>query len=302
MKAEMKLGDRVVGRGAEPYLIAEIGVNHEGDFDLACKLIDLAREGGADAAKFQTYKAAKLASADSPAYWDTTKEPTESQFKLFQKYDQFEAEDYVALAAYCRRSGIDFVSTPFDSEAVDLLDPLVPFFKIASADITNVPLLRQVGGKKKPVVLSTGAATLAEIDGAVAERDGAGCLDIALLHCVLNYPCPNQNAHLNMIEDLQRLTGYMVEVGNFRMPSACSQAVSESPPLRAEPPARVGGGTGLQRPARRSALILEVAPRPARPRVRWSATRASTITHDTRRRERMPRTPSARTLRSHWLG
>ncbi len=202
MGSEIKLGGSMVGRGHAPYLIAEIGVNHEGNMDLALKLIDLAKEGGADAAKFQTYKAAKLASAHSPAYWDTTKEPTESQFKLFQKYDSFEAEDYVALAKHCDKVGLDFVSTPFDADAVELLDPLMAYFKIASADLTNLPLLRQVGAKGKPVLLSTGAATLAETDLAVMELENAGCEDVVLLHCVLNYPCPNKNCHLNMIDGL----------------------------------------------------------------------------------------------------
>jgi len=198
------LGSYAVAAGKLPYVIAEIGVNHGGDFALAKTLIELAKEGGADAAKFQSYKAPRLASRHSPAYWDTSKESTRSQFELFGKYDRFGAAEYAALAEHCRRVGIDFVSTPFDSGAVDFLEPLVPFYKIASADITNVPLLRQIAGKGKPVVLSTGAATLAEIDAAVAELSRAGCPEPVLMHCVLNYPCNNENAHLNMIDGLRR--------------------------------------------------------------------------------------------------
>lgn len=200
----MKLGSKDLTAAARPYVIAEIGVNHEGSMDMARRLIDLAREGGADAAKFQSYKAGRIASRHSPAYWDTSKEPTPSQFQLFTKYDMFGADEYLSLAAYCREVGIDFLSTPFDSDAVEFLDPVVPFHKIASADLTNVPLLRQVAAKGKPVVLSTGASTLAEIDMAVATLEGAGCRDLALLHCVLNYPCPNANANLNMIDGLRR--------------------------------------------------------------------------------------------------
>lgn len=198
------LGRRTLTAGSTPYVIAEIGVNHEGDLDLAKRLVDLAKEGGADAAKFQSYKAGRIASRHSPAYWDTSKEPTLSQFQLFSKYDRFGADEYRALADHCRAVGIDFLSTPFDADAVEFLDPLVPFHKIASADLTNVPLLRQVAGKGKPVVLSTGASTLAEVDMAVATLERAGCRDIVLMHCVLNYPCPNGNAHLNMIEGLKR--------------------------------------------------------------------------------------------------
>ena len=211
--AQITLGRRTLGDDGRPYIIAEIGVNHEGSLDTARRLIDLAKEGGADAAKFQTYKAEKLASKHSPAYWDTTKEPTPSQRVLFQKYDCFGPAEYVALAEHCRQVEIEFLSTPFDAEAVEFLDPLMSLFKIASADLTNVPLLRQVAGKGKPVVLSTGASTLGEIDMAVATLCAAGATDIVLLHCVLNYPCALETAHLNMIEGLRRaypklLVGY----------------------------------------------------------------------------------------------
>lgn len=211
--SRIKLGSRVVEEGSVPYVIAEIGVNHEGKLDLAKHLIELAAEAGADAAKFQSYKAGRIASRHSPAYWDTSKEATRSQFELFSKYDSFGPAEYEALAQHCQRVGIDFMSTPFDADAVEFLDPLVPMHKIASADITNVPLLRQIASKDKPVLLSTGASSLAEIDMAVAELTAAGCSELVLLHCILNYPCPNENANLNMIDGLRRayprlLVGY----------------------------------------------------------------------------------------------
>ena len=171
----IKLGDRIIYTDSKPYIIAEIGVNHEGSMDQAKKLIDLAKKGGADAAKFQSYKADTLASKNSPAYWDTTKAPTKSQHKLFQKYDQFEPEDYIILSQYCNNHNIDFLSTPFDDQAIEFLDPLVPFFKVASADITNSPLLRKIGSKGKPVVLSTGASTLEAIDIALNTLENSDC-------------------------------------------------------------------------------------------------------------------------------
>lgn len=201
---QVTLGSHSLHAGSRPYVIAEIGVNHEGDMELAKRLIELANEGGADAAKFQSYTAGRIASKHSPAYWDTSKEPTPSQYQLFSKYDKFGADEYRTLAEHCAKVGIDFLSTPFDAGAVEFLDPLVPFHKIASADLTNVPLLRQVASKGKPVLLSTGASTLAEIDMAVQTLRAAGCRDLVLLHCVLNYPCPNGNAHLNMIDGLRR--------------------------------------------------------------------------------------------------
>jgi N-acetylneuraminate synthase len=202
MAKPMKVGSRWIGPGYPPYVIAEIGVNHEGSLDQAMKLIELAKEGGADAAKFQSYKAENLASKDSPAYWDLSKEKTLSQFQLFKKYDSFGPSEYIALAKHCQKVGIDFLSTPFDDLAIEFLDPLVPFFKIASADLTNTPFLRRVASKGKPIVLSTGAATLAEIDQAIEQLLSAGCRNLALLHCILNYPTLNKNAHLRMISGL----------------------------------------------------------------------------------------------------
>jgi sialic acid synthase SpsE len=202
MTPRINLGSRVVGAGDTPYVIAEIGVNHEGSLETAKQLIEMAKNGGADAAKFQTYKAETLASKHSPAYWDTTKEATRSQYELFRKYDAFGPDEYKELAKHCASVGIDFVSTPFDDAAVDLLAPLVPFFKVASADLTNTPLLRRVARIGKPVVLSVGASTLEEIDGALATLRAAGATSIALLHCILNYPTADENANLRMILSL----------------------------------------------------------------------------------------------------
>ena len=204
MKPMIRLGARVIDAYSRPYVIAEIGVNHEGSLDQAKRLIELAKKGGADAAKFQTYKADTLASRHSPSYWDTSKESTRSQHELFKKYDGFGQEEYITLAAHCEEMGIDFLSTPFDDAAIDFLDPLVPFYKIASADLTNIPFLRKIAAKRKPVVLSTGAATLGEIDIAVENLHQEGCSDVALLHCILNYPTDNANAHLRMINGLKR--------------------------------------------------------------------------------------------------
>lgn len=203
MIPSIRLGSRVVDSLSSPYVIAEIGVNHEGSLELAKHLIDLAKASGADAAKFQTYKAETLASRHSPAYWDTTKESTLSQYELFKKFDSFGPDEYRSLAEHCAEVGIDFVSTPFDDDAVDLLNPLVTYFKIASADLTNTPLLRRVGRTAKPVVLSVGASTLDEIDTALVTLRTAGAGDIALLHCILNYPTLDENANLRMITCLK---------------------------------------------------------------------------------------------------
>ncbi len=228
-KPSIRLGSRLIGDDSLPYVIAEIGVNHEGSLDLAKKLIDLAKAGGADAAKFQTYKADTLASKHSPAYWDLSKEPTTSQHKLFQKYDSFGPPEYRALAKHCEDVEIDFVSTPFDKSAVELLDPLMPFFKIASADLTNTPLLRQVGGTGKPVVLSTGASNAAEVREAVNTLKSSGCEELSLLHCVLNYPTADENAHLGMITGLRRdYPDVVIGYSDHTVPDASMTALTAS--------------------------------------------------------------------------
>jgi len=215
----IKLGSRVINSESRPYIIAEIGVNHEGSLEQAKKLIDLAKEGGADAAKFQSYKADTLASKESPAYWDTSQEPTKSQNELFKKYDQFEPEDYMNLAEYCKKTKIDYLSTPFDDHAIEYLNPIVPFFKIASADITNVPFLRKIANKGKPVVLSTGASTLDEIDAAIRTLNDSGCKKIALLHCILNYPTPFEQANLQMIKSLiEAYPEYIIGYSDHTLP------------------------------------------------------------------------------------
>lgn len=213
MSCSINLGKKIISQNTRPYIIAEIGVNHEGSLDRAKELINQAKEGGADAAKFQSYKAETLASKNSPAYWDTTKELTLSQYALFKKYDNFSADDYYSLYEHCAKVEIDFVSTPFDDAAIEFLNPLVPFYKIASADITNIPFLRKIAKMGKPIVISTGASTMSEIDLAIEVLENSGCVDIALLHCILNYPTENSNANLRMIEGLRhsypgRIVGY----------------------------------------------------------------------------------------------
>ena len=163
----MKFNYNKILKENKPYIIAEIGVNHECSIKKAKKLILLSKKGGADAAKFQTYKASKLAMINSKAYWNTKKEKTKSQYELFSKFDKFDYKDYVNLARYCKTIKIDFLSTPFDTDAVDMLSPLVSAFKISSSDITNYPLIKKISNTKKPVIISTGASTLEEIKNTV---------------------------------------------------------------------------------------------------------------------------------------
>lgn len=187
-----------------PFVIAEAGVNHEGKMEIAKRLIDEAAEAGADAIKFQTYKAETLASKDSPAYWDTSKEPTKSQYELFRRHDSFWKNEFETLKKYCDTTGIAFLSTPFDTESATFLNDLMDVFKISSSDITNKPFINFICNFKKPVLLSTGAAYLHEIAEAVEWIEARGN-QLALLHCVLNYPTQDENAALGMIPALKRI-------------------------------------------------------------------------------------------------
>lgn len=186
-----------------PFIIAEAGVNHEGSMDLAKRLIEEAKEGGADAIKFQTYKAGKIASKDSPYYWDTSKEPTRSQYELFQKYDQFGQAEFMALKEHCDAVGIEFFSSPFDVDSAVYLNAIMDVYKISSSDITNKPFIQALAGYGKPVLLSTGGSNLAEIAEAVSWIEPFG-VPLVLLHCVLNYPTPDANATLGSIPVLAK--------------------------------------------------------------------------------------------------
>lgn len=213
-KKFIKLGRKTIYKNSKDlYLIAEIGVNY---YDIAKKkgislikagklMIDKAAAAGVDAVKFQTYKAKSLASKYSPAYWDTTKEITLSQFELFKKYDKLEYKDYVFFADECKKLGVDFLSTPFDLEAVDALYDLVPAYKIASADITNKTLIKKIARKNKPILLSTGASNISEIWQAVEWIFEENNKQIVLLHCILSYPTKYKNANLGMIRNLNNI-------------------------------------------------------------------------------------------------
>lgn len=197
----------------KPYVIAELGVNFydtarvEGisPLDAAKKYIDQAKWAGVDAVKFQSYKAGTIVSKNSPAYWDTTKEPTKTQYELFTKFDHFDQKDYEDLCGYCRQVGVAFMSTPFDYASADYLEDLVDIYKISSSDLSNLPFIRHIAKKGKPVYLSVGASYLSEVEEASRILKEEHCPQIALLHCVLSYPTRNEDANLAVIQTLKRI-------------------------------------------------------------------------------------------------
>ena len=199
-------------RNTKPYMIAEMGVNFYdtakamgiSPLDAAKLYIDKAAEAGVDCAKFQSYKADTIVSKNSPAYWDLSKEPTKPQHALFLKHDHFGEEEYKELCDYTHAKGMDFTSTPFDYASADYLYDMVDFYKISSSDLSNIPFVKHIGSKGKPVYMSVGAAYLSEVDEAVRALKEVGCKDIVIFHCVLSYPTDPKDANLRIIETLKK--------------------------------------------------------------------------------------------------
>jgi N-acetylneuraminate synthase len=210
----MKLGDREVKDFGAPYLIAEIGANHNGDMDLAKKMIDAAKICGCDAVKFQSWTPDSLISKEeyerNQKYDDSPKKHFGSLREMVERY-YLRPSQHMELKKYCDTSNIEFFSSAFSPEEVDLLEEIgVSFFKIASMDINNLELLRYVAGKQKPILMSTGMATLAEIDNAVGVIESVGNRKIILLHCVSIYPPDYEDIHLNNIAMLRQAFGYPI--------------------------------------------------------------------------------------------
>jgi len=200
MNSDIVVGNNIIGSDKPTYIIAEAGVNHKCHLEWAKRMVEEAALAGADAIKFQSYKAATIAAKESPIYWNDI--TIRTQYEAFQKSDCFGEAEFVGLFAHCENWGIEFLSTPFDGEAVDYLDRLgMRAFKIASADLTNHIMLRQIAELGKPILLSTGAADLDEIRAALAVIEPFD-VDVVLLHCVLKYPTPDDDANLLAITGL----------------------------------------------------------------------------------------------------
>lgn len=202
-------------QGGRPcFVVAEAGVNHNGNVELAKQLVHACVQCGADAVKFQTFQARKLVANRTPKakYQIKNTELEESQLEMLSRLELTAAE-YEEIARYADAMGILFMSTPFDCESVDLLDRLgVPVFKVSSGDLTYVPLLRHLASKGKPIILSTGMSSLEEVQVAVDVLSSAGSKEFALLQCVSEYPAPpdetNLRAMLWMRERFRCPVGY----------------------------------------------------------------------------------------------
>ncbi|MBD3726743.1 MAG: N-acetylneuraminate synthase [Moraxella osloensis] len=197
------------------FIIAEVGVNHNGSLELAKQLVDVAKDCGADAVKFQTFKAATLVtkSAKQADYQTANTGKQESQFDMLKRLELSEA-DHQELVNYCQQKNIEFMSTPFDLQSIQFLNGLgVNRFKIPSGEITNYPYLKMVGSFNKEIVLSTGMATLADIEAALnlLIESGTDKDRISILHATTDYPTQMQDVNLNAMQTIAQ--GFKVKVG-----------------------------------------------------------------------------------------
>lgn len=217
---------RAVGAGAPAFVIAEAGVNHNGDLDLALRLVDAAADAGADAVKFQTFRTDAFVSRGAPKalYQQETTGADESQLEMLRRLELTEAQHRV-LQAHARARGLVFLSTPFDDASADLLDALgVPAFKVPSGEIVNVPFLKTLAAKGRPMIVSTGMSTLAEVTRAVETIAGAGGPPVVLLHCVSAYPAPAAETNLRAMDSLRAAFGCPVGLSDHTVGTAVAIA------------------------------------------------------------------------------
>ncbi len=199
---EIEISGKIVGNNRPCFVIAEAGVNHNGDFELAKEMIDLAKSAGADAIKFQTFKTegVVIRTANMAKYQERSEE--KNQYEMLKSFE-LEYDDFEELKDYCDKKNIVFLSTPHSEDAIDFLDRIVPAYKIGSGDLTNLPFLEKVAEKRKPILLSTGMATLGEIEDAIRVIRRRGWEKIIILHCVTSYPLRIEDANLRTIQTLK---------------------------------------------------------------------------------------------------
>lgn len=207
MVRSVPIHGRLVGPGHPCFIIAEAGVNHNGAVAAARQLVDVAVAAGVDAVKFQTFAADRLVAptAVKASYQKETTGSSETQLDMLRKLE-LSKEAHWELSEMCAARGMLFLSTPFDEESADFLEDLgITAFKVPSGELTNLPFLEHIGRKGKPVILSTGMATLEEVQAAVETVLQAGCMEIVLLHCVSCYPAAPKDVNLRAMETMARV-------------------------------------------------------------------------------------------------
>ena len=209
MVTEISIAGRKIGRGYPCYLVAEVGVNHNGDIAMAKTLVDRAIEAGADAVKFQTFSADRLVTRDAPKakYQIQTTGVKESHFEMIRNLELTKPM-HVKLKEYCEDKRIEFLSSPFDENSADYLEELgVSAFKIPSGEITNLPYLAHIARKGKPMILSTGMSRLGEVVDATDTIRYESNNQIIVLHCVSNYPADPADVNLKAMATMEQALG-----------------------------------------------------------------------------------------------
>lgn len=202
-KLTISVGNKKIGPNVPVFTIAEAGCNFEGDIRRAKEMIKAAASTGADAIKFQTFIPEKLVTKDAPKFWEIPGCVGKTQYEEFEEIPQLSFEEYKELKKTADANEIIFFSTPSDEKSADMLQRLeVPIYKIGSMDITHFPLLKHIARKKKPMIISTGASTIDEVKEAVRVIETQSNHQIALLHCITNYPTRVDNVNLNMMKNL----------------------------------------------------------------------------------------------------
>jgi pseudaminic acid synthase len=222
----IEIDGKKIGLGEPPYIIAELSANHNGSLDRALETIDAAQRAGASAIKLQTYTADTM-TIDCDASEFMIKGGLWDGYKLYDlyKWAQTPFDWHHAMFEHARKRGITVFSTPFDESAVDLLEQLnAPAYKIASFEVADLPLIRRVAATGKPMILSTGMASEAEIEEAVETARQAGCNDLVLLHCISSYPAPMEQANLIQMRTLQKKFGIIPGLSDHTMGTTASVA------------------------------------------------------------------------------
>ncbi len=229
MNREIQLGKHSISESNPCFIIAEAGVNHNGNVDMAIELVRKAKECGADCVKFQTFKAERVVSKTAPkaAYQMETTNPEESQLDMLRKLE-LKRQDYVSIIEACKSEGICFLSTPYSTEDIDFLDELgVSAYKVASGQTVEPFFLKYLAKKKKPIILSTGMCTLAEVDEAIRTIRATGNENVAVLQCTTNYPSASCDANLNAMVTMRNACNVLAGYSDHTTTStACIAAIA----------------------------------------------------------------------------
>lgn len=222
------IGDKEIHNGKSVFIIAEAGVNHNGDINIAKRLIDEAKIAGVDAIKFQTYKTENLVTsyADMAQYQKNNIGKANSQYNMLKKLE-ISFDDFILLKAYAEKVGILFLSTPFDIESADFLESIdIKAYKISSGDLTNIPLLEHISTFNKPIILSSGMSTLEDIEDGLNAIYKCGNKSVAVLHCTSNYPATIESVNLKAMDTINNIfgvtTGYSDHTEGITIPIAAA--------------------------------------------------------------------------------